>query len=98
MVQRQQRRNDGGGDNGGGTSPSYNTNNYIPPSGSVVDFARSQIGVPYEWGGSTPNVGLDCSALRRGAGSRLRVSGLAVPMALSTLPPVGVAAFRGAAR
>ena len=30
--------NSGGGNNGGGgTSPSYSTNNYIPPSGSVVD-------------------------------------------------------------
>ena len=32
-------------------------------------------------------------ALRRGVGSRLRVSRLAVPMALSTLPPVGVGRF-----
>ena len=32
-------------------------------------------------------------ALRRGVGSRLRVSGLAVPMVLSTLPPVGVDRF-----
>lgn len=32
-------------------------------------------------------------ALRRGVGNRLRVSGLAVPMALSTLPPVGVGRF-----
>ncbi len=39
------------------------TNNYIPPSGSVVDYAQSQIGVPYVYGGSTPNVGLDCSGL-----------------------------------
>lgn len=32
-------------------------------------------------------------ALRRGVGSRLRVSRLAVPMALSTLPPAGVGRF-----
>ena len=32
-------------------------------------------------------------ALRRGVGSRRRVSRLAVPMALSTLPPVGVGRF-----
>ena len=32
-------------------------------------------------------------ALHRGAGSRLRASGLAVPIALSTLPPVGAGRF-----
>lgn len=47
----------------GGSTGGSSTNNYIPPSGSVVDYAQSQIGVPYVYGGSTPNVGLDCSGL-----------------------------------
>ncbi len=29
----------------------------------IVQAAYSQLGVPYVWGGSTPNVGLDCSGL-----------------------------------
>jgi len=31
--------------------------------GAVLDAARSQLGVPYRWGGSTPGVGFDCSGL-----------------------------------
>jgi len=30
---------------------------------AIVESAYSQLGVPYVWGGSTPNVGLDCSGL-----------------------------------
>ncbi len=30
---------------------------------TIVDAAYSQIGTPYVWGGSTPNVALDCSGL-----------------------------------
>lgn len=30
---------------------------------AIVAAARSQLGVPYVWGGSTPGVGLDCSGL-----------------------------------
>lgn len=30
---------------------------------AIVQAAYSQLGVPYVWGGSTPNVGLDCSGL-----------------------------------
>jgi cell wall-associated NlpC family hydrolase len=30
---------------------------------TVIDYALSQLGVPYVWGGETPGVGLDCSGL-----------------------------------
>jgi peptidoglycan DL-endopeptidase CwlO len=34
---------------------------------SVVRHALTQLGVPYEWGGSIPGVGLDCSGLTQWA-------------------------------
>ena len=56
----------GGGDGGtgGGNPPSGGGGNGvdIPSQGSVVDYAMSRIGCPYEWGAEGPN-SFDCSGL-----------------------------------
>ena len=45
------------------SSKSYSNGSKIPTHGSVVDYAKSQLGVPYVWGGATPGKGFDCSGL-----------------------------------
>lgn len=40
----------------------------------VVQYAMTQLGVPYVWGGTTPNVGVDCSGLIQWAYSKAGVS------------------------
>lgn len=42
-----------------GSSPKYSKGN-LPP---VVHTIRGQLGVPYAWGGQSPNNGFDCSGL-----------------------------------
>lgn len=43
---------------------------------AIVAAAQSQIGVPYVWGGTTPNVGLDCSGLTQYC---YRQAGISIP-------------------
>ncbi|BBX18121.1 glycoside hydrolase [Mycolicibacterium duvalii] len=38
-----------------------------PVAASAVRHALTQLGVPYQWGGTTPGVGLDCSGLTQWA-------------------------------
>ena len=43
---------------------------------AVLEAARSQLGVPYVWGGSTPGEALDCSGLTQWCYSQ---AGIAIP-------------------
>src|SRR5699024_8411380 len=38
-----------------------------PQAQAAVDHALSALGTPYQWGGNTPGVGLDCSGLTQWA-------------------------------
>lgn len=40
----------------------------------AVEYAKTQLGVPYVWGGTSPNVGLDCSGFTQYAYSMAGVS------------------------
>lgn len=61
---------------------------------SAVRHALTQLGVPYEWGGTTPGVGLDCSGLTQWAYGE---AGLAIPR-LAQEQDVGAAVDAGSLR
>lgn len=61
---------------------------------SAVRHALTQLGVPYQWGGTTPGVGLDCSGLTQWA---YREAGLNIPR-LAQEQDVGAAVDAGSLR
>jgi peptidoglycan DL-endopeptidase CwlO len=61
---------------------------------SAVRHALTQLGVPYDWGGTTPGVGLDCSGLTQWAYSQ---AGLTLPR-LAEDQDVGAAVDAGSLR
>lgn len=60
----------------------------------AVRYALTQLGVPYQWGGTTPGVGLDCSGLTQWA---YREAGLDLPR-LAQEQDVGAAVDTGSLR
>lgn len=45
----------------------------------VISYAKTQLGVPYRWGGTTPDVGWDCSGLVQWAVSRASGGKVSLP-------------------
>ncbi|MBO0677784.1 C40 family peptidase [Mycolicibacterium sp. S2-37] len=74
---------------GGATADAPN-----PVAAEAVRHALTQLGVPYQWGGTTPGVGLDCSGLTQWA---YREAGLDIPR-LAQEQDVGAAVPPGALR
>lgn len=71
----------GGTSNGSNSSSSGSNSSYVSPGNSstasaIVNAAYSQLGTPYVWGGTSPNVGLDCSGLVQYCH---RVAGISLP-------------------
>jgi cell wall-associated NlpC family hydrolase len=72
-------------------------------AGSAVRHALTQLGVPYDWGGTTPGVGLDCSGLTQWAYSEAGLNlprlaqeqDIGAPVAAGDLRPGDLAVWDG---
>ena len=65
-----------GNSSSGSTNGGYVSQGNTSTAQAIVNAAYSQLGTPYVWGGTTPNVGLDCSGLTQYCH---RVAGISIP-------------------
>ncbi len=61
------------GEYGLGSGPTVEGATFAGIGEAVVGHALTQLGVPYEWGGTTPGVGFDCSGLVQWAYAQIGV-------------------------
>ena len=62
--------------NSNSTNSGYVSQGNTSVAQAIVNAAYSQLGTPYVWGGTSPNVGLDCSGLTQYCH---RVAGISIP-------------------
>jgi cell wall-associated NlpC family hydrolase len=76
-----------GSEAGGAAIASLGGSSGGPQGDRIVKAALSQLGVPYVWGGTTPNKGLDCSGLVQYAYSQ---AGIKIPRTTYDMTDWGV--------
>lgn len=88
------------------STPSVGTPTSAPPSrhGGVVGIAMQYLGIPYQWGGSSPSTGFDCSGFIMYVYAQVGVSlphnaamqyGYGSPVSRSELAPGDLVFFNG---
>jgi len=107
LLRHSDRSGGGGGDDGAQLEPVSDGSGAGggPRALAAVRQARAQLGTPYQWGGSTPETGFDCSGLMQWAYAKAGIqiprtsemqilAGNATPVARNKLEPGDLVFFR----